>query len=52
MKMLFTKKDRQIIMWTDIVLINSQRNANFTPINDSDDLKDERYPCVQKADII
>lgn len=39
MKMQFTNQDLQI-MWKDIVLFNSQRNANFTTINDSENLKD------------
>lgn len=36
MKMQCTKEDMQIIMWKDIVLIKSPRNANFTTIDDSE----------------
>lgn len=42
MKMQFTKEDMQIIMWKDIVLINSLRNANFTAVSDSENISVRR----------
>ena len=44
--MQFTK-DLQIIRWKDSVLINSQRNANFT-INDGEDFKTENTSLCRK----
>lgn len=49
MKMHFTKKGMQIILWKDVLLINCQRNASFTTINNSEDLKRWKLPMCAES---